>query len=128
MATSTSAFPRFVDGDVHIIVNGTWQFILHKEVLASQSSTFRGLLTEESAAMLSKSAIKKGVKIRWRLCLEDEQEDAGGRRLVRVPLDGNGRPAEGFEIPLNLENGMAPNDVGEVESLSDSLLMSTTNA
>jgi hypothetical protein len=108
-------FPRFRDGDVHIIINGSRQYYLHSQLLRTHSSYFEHYLTNENGPPLTSKAIKRGMTVRWRFELEDVIEENGEaeKQLTVVEMNGEGYPVEGRGIALDLENGLEPDPVFE---------------
>jgi len=84
MATEESTFPKFVDGDVLIILSSSRTYYLHSGVLRRNSTTFAKLLDESHAAVLSSKAKKEGVTTRFRLDLTGVSGNVPGRFVKRV--------------------------------------------
>lgn len=62
---SDDAFPRFVNGDVEIVLTPIRRLRLHSDVLSGASLLFAELLTKENAAVLSKKALSEGRTVRY---------------------------------------------------------------
>lgn len=73
MPGSENDFPEFTDGDVLIIITSARRYKLHSSVLRRSSPTLVSLLDEAPAADLSSKARKKGVTIRYRLHLVENE-------------------------------------------------------
>lgn len=84
MAAEESVFPKFVDGDVLIILSSSRTYYLHSGVLRRNSTTFAKLLDESHAAVLSSKAKKEGVTTRFRLDLTGVNGNVPGRFVRRV--------------------------------------------
>lgn len=107
--TDESKFPIFHEGDVWIIINGSRQYQLHRSLLMNGSSLLHVLLGEEHTAILSKKAEKKGAVLTNILrAMENRAEDGRPSVILKpVKVDDSGRPVNGLDIGLDLENGMA---------------------
>ncbi|KAK5170661.1 uncharacterized protein LTR77_005251 [Saxophila tyrrhenica] len=128
MAEPDNEFPQYRDGDVHIIINGSRQYILHSQLLRTHSPAMRKLLGGDHGPQLSSKAIKKGITVRYRLELvdkaegEDEDTDTATEganlsvKLAPVQMNGEGRPADGRGIRLDLENGLEVDPIHEAYS------------
>lgn len=105
-------FPHFLDGDVLIVVTSSRRYKLHSDILRRSSPTFMALLDKDAAVDLSKYAKKKGVTVRWRLHVV--QNNNGGVRkdgietpahvLRRIPLDDTGAVVGEFPALLGDAN------------------------
>lgn len=93
-AEPVSEFPKFIDGDVKIVISGSRQYHLHSNILKNASFRFRHLLSASNVAVLSSKALKKGVVIRSRVDWKDVLDKSGelSVELHPVPLDSEGRP------------------------------------
>ncbi|KAK4540105.1 hypothetical protein LTR36_009770 [Oleoguttula mirabilis] len=102
-----SAFPQFGDGDVRVVISGSRQYQLHSSVLKSISPTLRELLADQWGAKLNSKAIKRGITVRFRLLMVDNQEETGTitHVLEPIPVDEDGKPAVANAMSLDLENG-----------------------
>ena len=84
MATEASLFPKFVDGDVLIVLSSSRTYYLHSGVLRRNSTTFAKLLDESHAAVLSSKAKKEGVTTRFRIDMTGINGNVPGRFVRRV--------------------------------------------
>jgi hypothetical protein len=103
-------FPEFADGDVRIVITGSRQYKLHSTILKSVSPLMQELLTDDIAAPLCSTAIKKEkATLRFRLDLTRIPPDNTQKVpfiFDVVPLDKYAKPIVHKPIPLDLENGM----------------------
>ncbi len=100
-------FPAFEDGDVHIVLSGSRQYMLHSSILKSVSTVFRTLLSEQNAIPLTRRMIKKGMTARYRIDAnhDDHESDLKFTLCARIHFDENGESFDGMPIDLDLENG-----------------------
>lgn len=85
-ASEKSEFPRFLDGNVFIMVSTTQTYRLHQQVLESHSTFFRKEIARYPGAHLNAAAKRNNAPqfhFEW---LEDASDDDNGRfvRLVSV--------------------------------------------
>ena len=71
-----SEFPKYLDGDVIIVITSTKTYQLHASILRRNSPFFAQLLTEQAAAHLLPRAVRAGVTVRYRA--ELNRSSAGG--------------------------------------------------
>lgn len=87
-----ATFPLFDDGDVLIVLSGNVHCRLHSQVLANNSEVFRVMLSQASAAKITKSSHVESVTIRWRFHLDMTDPDDEDISLTPIPLGGDGTP------------------------------------
>ena len=78
MEARASEFPKFVDGDVKVVINIVKTYQLHSQVLRRNSPFFAYLLDVEGPAELCSLAKKSGVTIRYHFELVRPQGPNGG--------------------------------------------------
>lgn len=70
-------FPKFLDGDVKLVISPIQSYLLHSDVLRRNSPFFAYLLDTEGPADLCSAARKSGVTIRYHFELVRPRGSAG---------------------------------------------------
>ncbi|KAI9843285.1 MAG: hypothetical protein M1837_006500 [Sclerophora amabilis] len=86
----SSSFPKFADGDVHILTSSGKSYQLHSNVLRRNSTAFNELLTEDRATALTPKQRREGKVVRYRVDLTRVEENDVGVFELRDPSSSSG--------------------------------------
>ncbi|KEF61193.1 uncharacterized protein A1O9_02758 [Exophiala aquamarina CBS 119918] len=109
-ASEKSEFPKFIDGDVLVIISTTQMYRLHHQILESHSTYFKNAIAKQPGACLNAQARRDNApayRFEW---LPGTTSGTVGR-FVRIDISDSGRAQNALpQLPPDLVNGKVDNN------------------